>query len=67
MKDHVMKTYRVGGIAPHILDLSFVPWLIYSWGKSPHYPLDRKLGWPQRQSECDGEEKIPRTHQESNP
>jgi len=27
-------------------------------GKEPPYPLDRRLGWPQIQSWCNGEEKI---------
>jgi hypothetical protein len=54
-----------GGIVPLILDLgtrrrwvvSFTPWVLNSWGKSPQYPLDRKLGVPQSQSGCSGEEK----------
>jgi hypothetical protein len=50
-----MKAYwGSDGIAPHILDLStrwkwvvsFTPWLLYPQGKSPWYPLDRRLGWP---------------------
>jgi hypothetical protein len=46
-----------GGIAPRILDLgtrrfvaSFTPWSLVSWGKSPRYPLDRRLGGPQSRS-----------------
>jgi hypothetical protein len=27
--------------------VSFTPWLLYSQGNSPHFPLDRKLGGPQ--------------------
>jgi hypothetical protein len=34
-----------------------MPWLLYSQGKSPWYPLDRRLGGPESQSECGGEEK----------
>jgi hypothetical protein len=48
-----------------ILDLSnrwrwvvnFMPWPLYSHGNSPRYPLDRRLGGPQNQSKCYGEEK----------
>jgi hypothetical protein len=40
-----------GGIAPCILDLgirwnsvvSFMTWLLYAQGKSPWYPMDRRL------------------------
>jgi hypothetical protein len=54
-----------GGIAPHIHDLgtgrrwavSFTPWTFYTQGKNPWYPLDRRLGGPQSQSGCGGEEK----------
>jgi len=34
-----------------------MPWLLYSQERSPHYPLDRRLGGPQSQSGCSGEEK----------
>jgi len=59
-----METYWSGDV-PCILDLdtrrrwvvSFMPQLLYPWGKSPYYPLDRRLGGPQSQSGCDGEEK----------
>jgi len=52
------------GIAPRILDLgtkrrwvvSFTLRSLYIRGKSPRYPLDRRLGGPQNRSEC-GEEK----------
>jgi hypothetical protein len=37
--------------------VSFTPWPLYSQGKSPWYPLDRRLGGPQSQSGCSGEEK----------
>jgi len=36
--------------------VSFMPWLLYPWGKSPQYPLDRRLGGPQGQSGCGGKE-----------
>jgi hypothetical protein len=47
-----------GGIAPRILDLgtrqrwvvSFTSWSLYPQGKSPSYPLDRRLGGPQSRS-----------------
>jgi hypothetical protein len=53
------------GIAPRILDLgsrwrwvvSFTPRPLYSQGKSPWYPLDRRLGGPQSRSGRGGEEK----------
>jgi hypothetical protein len=43
--------------APHILNLSirlrwvvsFMPWPLYPWGKSPLYSLNRRLGGPQMQ------------------
>jgi len=28
--------------------VSITPWPLYSQGKSPWYPLDRRLGGPQR-------------------
>jgi hypothetical protein len=34
-----------------------MPWLLYPQGKSPWYPLDRRLGGPQSQSGHSGEEK----------
>jgi len=64
-KHHAMKTYWGSwGIAPHILDLgirwrwvvSFTPRSFYSQGKSPWYPLDRRLGGPESCSGCSGEE-----------
>jgi len=33
------------------------PWQLYPHGKSPRYPLDRRLGGPQSCSGCSGEEK----------
>jgi len=55
-----MKMYwGSGGIAACILDLgtrwswvvSFTPWLLYSQGKRPWYPLDRRMGRPQRRAD----------------
>jgi len=54
-----------GGIAALILDLStrwrcvvsFMPWPLYSKGKSLWYPLDRRLGGPQSQSGHGGKKK----------
>jgi hypothetical protein len=54
-----------GGIAPRILDLgtrwrwvvSFTPRPLYSRGKSPCYPLDRRLGGLQSRFAFGGEEK----------
>jgi hypothetical protein len=53
-------------IDPHFLDLdtswrsvvSFTPRPLYPRGKSPRYPLDRRLGGPQSRSGRRGEEKI---------
>jgi hypothetical protein len=61
-----------GCIYWHFLDLGtswkwvviFTPLPLYPWGKSPWYPLDRRLGGPQSRSGRHGEEKIlgpPRT------
>jgi hypothetical protein len=61
-----MKAYwGSGSIDPHILDLgtrwgwvvSFMPWPLYHQGKSPWYPLDKRLGGPQSWSWHGGEEK----------
>jgi hypothetical protein len=59
---HAMKTYcGSGGIGPLILDIgtrrwvvSFTPRPLYSKGKNPRYPLDRRLGGPQSRSGCGG-------------
>jgi hypothetical protein len=65
-KHNAMKTYwGSGDIAPLILVLgtrcrwvvSFTPWPLYPQGKSPWYPLDRRLGGPQSRSGRGGEEK----------
>jgi hypothetical protein len=37
--------------------VSFTPWPLYPQGKSPLYPLDRKLGGPQSRSGRGDEEK----------
>jgi hypothetical protein len=55
----------IGGVAPRILNLgttwrwliSFTPRPLYPQGKSPWYPLDRRLGGPQSRSGRGGEEK----------
>jgi hypothetical protein len=63
---HTMKGYwGCRGVAPCILNLctkwswmvSFTPMLVYPQGKRPCYPLDRRLGGPQSQPRCSGEEK----------
>jgi hypothetical protein len=62
-KHHAMKTYwGSGSIAPRILDLgtrvvSFTHRPLYPQGKSPWYPLDRRLGGPQSRSGRGREEK----------
>jgi hypothetical protein len=60
-----MKAHWGGGIAPRILDLgtkwrwvfTFMPRPLYSQGKSPWYPLERRLDGPQSRSGHGGEEK----------
>jgi hypothetical protein len=55
-----------GCIDPHFLDLwtiwrwvvSFTPGPLYSWGKGPRYPLDRRLAWRHNRSGRRGEKKI---------
>jgi hypothetical protein len=63
---HAMKAYwGSGGVASRILDLgtrwrwvvSFTTRLLYPQGKSPRYPLSRRLGGPQSRSGLGGEEK----------
>jgi hypothetical protein len=75
-KHHAMKMYwGSGSIAPRILDLdtrwrwvvSLTPRPLYSQGKNPWYPLDRKLGGHQSQSGRGGEDKNSQPHRESNP
>jgi hypothetical protein len=71
-----MKAYWGRGcIAPRILDLgtrrrwmvSFSPRPPYPQGKSPYYPLYRRLGGPQSRSGHGGEEKNFSPWQDSNP
>jgi hypothetical protein len=66
IEHHAMKVcWGSRGIAPHIPDLgirwrwvvSFMPQLLFSQGKSPQYPLDRRLGRPQSWSGHSGEVK----------
>jgi hypothetical protein len=66
LNHHAVKTqWGSGGIAPRILNLvtrwrwvvSFTPRPLYPRGKSSLFPLDRRLGGPQSQSGCCGEEK----------
>jgi hypothetical protein len=63
-KHHAMKTCRMsGGIAPRIFNLGTRwRWLVrfmlrplYTRGKRPRYPLDRRIGGPQRRCGCGGE------------
>jgi hypothetical protein len=63
---HAMKAYWGSGfIAPRILNLGtkwgwvvdFTPQPLYSQGKSPWYPLDKRQGGPQSRSGRGGEEK----------
>jgi hypothetical protein len=70
-----MKTYWGSeGIASRILDfgitsrwvVSFTPRPLYPQGKSPWYPLDRRLGGPQSLSGRGGEEKKSSPRRESN-
>jgi hypothetical protein len=65
-KHHAMKAYwGSGGITPRILDLgtrwrrvvSFMPLPLYLQGKSPWYPLERRLDGPQNRSGRGVEEK----------
>jgi hypothetical protein len=71
-----MKEYcGSGSIAPRIFGLgtscrwvvSFTLRPLYRQGKSPWYPLDRRLGGTQSRSGRGGEEKIPRPCRDSNP
>jgi hypothetical protein len=72
-----MKTYHgSGGIAPRILDLGTqmeVSGQLHALaalppeGKSPCYPLDRRLGGTQCRSGRGGEEKNSQPRRESNP
>jgi len=46
--------------------VSFMPWSLYPQGKSPWYPLDRRLGGPRAILDVVVKEKIPSLHRESN-
>jgi hypothetical protein len=68
-KQQAMKLYWGStGIAPRILTSALRgdewsvsrPGLFYLWGKNPRYPLDRRLGGPQRRSGRGSEEKNSR-------
>jgi hypothetical protein len=71
LKHHVIKMHWVNGdVASCIINLgtgwrlvvSFTPRPFYPRGKSPRYPLDRRLGGPQNRSGRGGEKKkIPAT------
>jgi len=37
--------------------VGFMPWPLYPQGKNPQYTKGRKLGGPQSQSGCSGEER----------
>jgi hypothetical protein len=76
-KHRNMKAYwGSGGVAPCILDVgprrrwvvSFSHQPLYFQGKSPWYPLDRRLGGPQSRSGRGGEEKkVPISCRDANP
>jgi hypothetical protein len=64
IEHHAMEAYWGSeSIAPRIIDLgtrwrwvvSFTPRPFYPQGKSPFYPLDRRLGGPQTRPRCGGE------------
>jgi hypothetical protein len=65
----------IGSIVSCVLDIrtiwrwvvSFTPGPLYPKGRSPWYPLDRRLSGPQSLSGRGGEEKFPRPRLESNP
>jgi hypothetical protein len=42
-------------------------WQLYPQGKSPWYPLDRRLGGPRAILDMAVKRKLPSPHQESNP
>jgi hypothetical protein len=65
-KHHAMEAYwGSGGVAPRILDpgttwrrvATFTQRSLYPQGKSPWYPLNMRLGGPQRRSGRGSEEK----------
>jgi hypothetical protein len=69
------KYWASGGTGPHILHLStrwrwmvsFMTQLLYAQGKSPQYPLDRRLGGPRASLDTMVKRKIPNPHWELNP
>jgi hypothetical protein len=70
-----MKAYGSGCIDPHFLDLgtswrwvvNFTPRPLYPRGKSPRYPMDRRLGGPQSRSGRFGENSWPYRDSNSDP
>jgi hypothetical protein len=75
-KHHVMENYwRSGGIPPRILDLrtrrrwvvSFTSRPLYTPGKSPWYPLDRRLGGPRPFLNTVVKKRIPSPRRKLNP
>jgi hypothetical protein len=74
-KHYAMKAYGGVDINPHFLDLgtswrwvvSFTPRPLYPRGKSPRYPLDRRLGGPQGRSGRCGENSCPHRDLSSDP
>jgi hypothetical protein len=61
-----------GGIAPRILDLgtrwsASRPGRFSPQGKSPWYPLDRRVGGPRAVLDTMEKRKMPSPHRESNP
>jgi len=64
---HHLDIWICGGIAPHMLNLgtrwrwvvTFIPWQLYPHGKSSQYPLNGRLGGPQRVWMHWQREKIP--------
>jgi hypothetical protein len=66
IKHYAMKACGSGCVDPHFLDLgaswrwviNFTPRPLYPRGKSPRYPLNRRLGGPHSRSGRFGEERI---------
>jgi hypothetical protein len=63
---HCREVWESGGIAPRILNLgniwtwvvSYTPHTLYSWGRSPWNPPNRRPGGPQGTSGCCEEEPV---------
>jgi hypothetical protein len=75
-KHHAMKMYwgvevKLNAFLTSALDggwvVSYTPRPLYPQGKSPWYPLDRRLGGPQSRSERGAEERNSQPRRESNP